>query len=420
MRFDDLDAKMREYEKVLDQRFPQDRFIVARLDGRNFTRLTKEGWPGLDAPFDKRFNDAMVSTVMHLMHCGFEVIYGFTESDEISLLFRYGTSTFERKVRKFNSLLAGEASAHFTATTGYKGVFDCRMICLPDLDSVVDYFRWRQEDAHRNALNSHLYWMYRKKGLPATQADKKLLGISVEQKRIMLQEGGVDFDGQPHWQLWGVGVFPVQVERRGLNPKTGQEEVGWRNELRAEYDLPIGELYGKFVRSLAEPFFHQGRMWEKQNRNYDSDRVEKSPLDQVIDELEEQCECLADPIINRMGWRIIRRINKQLADMNLDEGMAELRMSIFDQMSIYYQSRSYEEFMFGFDDYLDDTIQAEIDNLPEVERMILEHRDLYALSKGEMENQIFADVKKEVSAIIDQHYYSKRIQRLVDRYDLHD
>ena len=44
MKFDDLDAKMREYEKVLDQRFPQYGFIVARLDGRNFTRLTKEGY----------------------------------------------------------------------------------------------------------------------------------------------------------------------------------------------------------------------------------------------------------------------------------------------------------------------------------------------------------------------------------------
>ena len=65
MKFDDLDAKMRQYEKVLDLRFPQYGFMVARLDGRNFTRLTKEDWPELAAPFDKAFNDAMVATVMH-------------------------------------------------------------------------------------------------------------------------------------------------------------------------------------------------------------------------------------------------------------------------------------------------------------------------------------------------------------------
>lgn len=252
MKFDDLDATMREYEKALDQRFPQDCYVVARLDGRNFTRLTKEGWPGLEAPFDKKFNDAMVSTVMHLMRCGFEVVYGYTESDEISLLFRYGTSTFERKVRKFNSILAGEASAHFASTTGHHGVFDCRMILLPNLDSVLDYFRWRQEDAHRNALNSHLYWMLRKEGCSATEAHRKMLGVSIDQKQILLKEGGIEFELLPHWQRWGVGVYPVKVERKGVNPKTREEEISWRNELRADYEIPTGEIYGRLVCSFVE------------------------------------------------------------------------------------------------------------------------------------------------------------------------
>lgn len=419
MKFDDLDAKMRQYEKMLDQRFPRYGFMVARLDGRNFTKLTKEDWPGLEAPFDRRFNDAMVSTVKHLMRCGFEVIYGFTESDEISLIFKYGTSTFERKVRKFNSVLAGEASAHFTAETGHKGVFDCRIICLPDLDTVEDYFRWRQEDAHRNALNSHLYWMYRKQGLSATEADRKLLGISVEHKRIMLQEGGIDFDAQPHWQLWGVGVYPVRVERRGLNPKTGKEEIGWRNELRADYNIPIGDPYGKMVRSIAEPSYHREGLREEMSRMDDNDEVEKDSFNQTLDDLERQCKWLSEPILNRMGWRIIRKIGKQMANNDIDQDMAGLGLSFFDQMSIYYQSRTYEEFMFGFDDYLDETIQAEIDNLTAEERMILVHRNLDRLSRGEMENKIFVDVKNAVSSIIDQHYYTAKIQRFVDRYDLH-
>ena len=33
--------------------------------------------------------------------------------------------------------------------------FDCRISQLPSLDLVVDYFRWRGEDARRNALNAH-------------------------------------------------------------------------------------------------------------------------------------------------------------------------------------------------------------------------------------------------------------------------
>lgn len=418
MKFDDLDAKMRHYEKVLDLRFPQYGFMVARLDGRNFTRLTKEDWPGLAAPFDKAFNDAMVATVLHLMRCGFEVVYGYTESDEISLLFKYGTASFERKVRKFNSILAGEASAQFSMISGHKGVFDCRMICLPDLDAVEDYFRWRQEDAHRNALNSHLYWMFRRQGLSPTEADKKLLGVSVEHKRIMLQEGGINFNALPHWQLWGVGVRPVQVERRGVNPKTGTEEIGSRNELQADYAIPLGEPYGKMVRGLIEPSYHREGLREEQSRMDDNNRVEIDSFTQTLNDLEQQSKYLSKPILNRMGWRIVKKIGKQMVNTDIDQDFAGLGLNFFDQMSIYYQSRTYDEMMFGFDDYINDLVDIEIDSLSEVERMILENRDLYALSKGEMPARIFADVKNELSSIVDQHYYTTRIQRFVDKYDL--
>ena len=69
---------------------------------------------------------------------------------------------FGRKVRKYNSVLAGQASAAFSMQLGHMAVFDCRMVPIPSLERVQDYFLWRQEDAHRNALNAHCYWMLRK------------------------------------------------------------------------------------------------------------------------------------------------------------------------------------------------------------------------------------------------------------------
>ena len=113
--------------------------MVARLDGRGFTRLTKEVCR-FDAPFDVRFRDIMVDTVKDLMNCGFRVVYGFTESDEISLLFHSQENTFGRKIRKYNSILAGEASASFSHRLGHIGVFDCRMVPLPTVQRVKDYF----------------------------------------------------------------------------------------------------------------------------------------------------------------------------------------------------------------------------------------------------------------------------------------
>ena len=163
MNFDELDAKMRVYEQSLDQILVPDMYMVARLDGRSFTRLTKEICK-FEAPFDVKFRDMMVNTVKALMDCGFRVVYGFTESDEISLLFHVDEDTFGRKVRKYNSTLAGVASAAFSLQLGQQAVFDCRMVPLPSIERVQDYFLWRQEDAHRNALNSHCYWMLRKVG----------------------------------------------------------------------------------------------------------------------------------------------------------------------------------------------------------------------------------------------------------------
>lgn len=117
MRFDDLDKRLRQYETAYDFCVPQENFIVVRLDGRGFTRLTKEIWQ-FEAPFDIRFRDLMAHTVRHLMQCGFNVAYGYSESDEISLLLRRDDDTFKRKTRKIISVLAGEASAAFSVAHG--------------------------------------------------------------------------------------------------------------------------------------------------------------------------------------------------------------------------------------------------------------------------------------------------------------
>lgn len=77
MIFDELDKQMRVYEQSLDQIILPETYMVARLDGRGFTRLTKEVCK-FEAPFDVRFRDLMTKTVEALMDCGFRVVYGFT------------------------------------------------------------------------------------------------------------------------------------------------------------------------------------------------------------------------------------------------------------------------------------------------------------------------------------------------------
>lgn len=142
MTFDDLDKKMRVFESAADLCVLPGMFMVARLDGRSFTRLTKEVCQ-FDSPLDVRFRDLMVATTESLMTCGFQVLYAYTESDEISLLFDPAEQLFGRKLHKYNSTLAGEASAQFSVRLGQPATFDCRVSQLPTPELVVDYFRCR-------------------------------------------------------------------------------------------------------------------------------------------------------------------------------------------------------------------------------------------------------------------------------------
>lgn len=232
MRFDDLDKIMRTYEESLDQYIEPDKFIIARLDGRSFTKLTKETCD-FKKPFDVNFRDLMVDTVMHLMKdCGFNIVKGFTESDEISLLFATDSIQFNRKVRKLNSILAGEASAYFSLQLGIPACFDCRIIPLPDQERVDDYFSWRQEDANRNALNSWCYWTLREQGYNATDAQEHIKGKSIEEKKSLLVDFGIIYDKLPEWQRKGVNIEWHTVEKEGWNPITQTKTVTTRKELR--------------------------------------------------------------------------------------------------------------------------------------------------------------------------------------------
>ena len=252
MKFDDLDLEMRSYEQSIDQNIPDDVYLVARLDGRNFSRLTKEICD-FEAPFDVKFRDMMVNTVKKLMDCGFHVVYGFTESDEISLLFHADEQAFGRKVRKYNSILAGTASAAFSLQLGQVVALDCRLIPLPDLERVQDYFLWRQEDAHRNALHAHCYWTLRKEGLGVKEATEMLEGKSVAFKNEFLLSRGIHFDALPLWQKRGVGVYWGDVEKTGFNPITKEEVKTTRRALTVDYELPLGAEYAEYVASFLDP-----------------------------------------------------------------------------------------------------------------------------------------------------------------------
>jgi tRNA(His) 5'-end guanylyltransferase len=200
-----------------------------------------------------RFRDCMVATLEHLVtSAGFSVLFGYTQSDEMSLLFRQDESLFGRKLRKYLSVLAGEASAKFSLTLGALGAFDARISQFPSTADVVDYFRWRHEDAHRNALNGHSYWLLRRQGLDDHAATEKLKGVSVADRNEMLFRAGINFNEVPAWQRRGIAVLWQNEEHTGENPKTGAAVTSTRRRAVVSYDLPMKADFDELVRGIVE------------------------------------------------------------------------------------------------------------------------------------------------------------------------
>lgn len=253
MNFDDLDRRMRIFETASDQSVIPGLFLVARLDGRSFTRLTKE-LCDFEAPFDIRFRDMMLAAARGVMsECGIGFRYGYQQSDEVSLLLSPDDNPFQRKLRKLYSLLAAEMSARFSLLLGRPAAFDCRISVLPGEAAVVDYFRWRNEDAARNALSAHCYWRLRQSGLSAGEATAQLSGRSVSGRNELLFRAGLNFNDVPAWQKRGVGLVWDAAELTTTNRRTGEPVVAQRRRLREDFELPMKEAYSDYLRQILAP-----------------------------------------------------------------------------------------------------------------------------------------------------------------------
>lgn len=246
MKFEELDAKMRALETQNETRIFPEGLWVARLDGRGFTHLTKELLT-LEKPFDIRFHEAMSAALAHLFDCGFTLRLGYSQSDEISLLFEPNGIPFERKTRKVLSILSGEASASFSLALGSLGAFDCRLSHVYDEDGAIDYFRWRQSDAARNALGAHCYWILRRQNLSPHAATKRLNGLSLARKREFLSENGIDFEALPRWQTRGFAARYEAFEKQATDRKSGETVMAQRKRLVFERELPFGDEFGDWL-----------------------------------------------------------------------------------------------------------------------------------------------------------------------------
>lgn len=228
---DSLGDRMKEnYENrsktYLTRRTP----CIIRLDGKAFHSFTK----GFQKPYDEVFHKAMNSTLQYLCKNIQGCKFGYTQSDEISLLLTdYDTLTtdawFGYSVQKMCSIAASMATLHFnqafrTAVNEYtvgeskgeygiklklakdKGaMFDARCFSIP-ASEVCNAYIWRQEDATRNAIQmlGQTYFSH-----------KELHKKSTSDIQEMLWQKGINFNDMPIEFKRGVCCYKRSVERNG-------------------------------------------------------------------------------------------------------------------------------------------------------------------------------------------------------------
>lgn len=157
---DTLGDRMKLYEGTYaQQRFLPGIPIVARIDGRGFSRFTR----GMNRPFDKTMSDAMIHTTRELVkHTQASV--GYTQSDEITLIWYSNDFKskvwFDGRVQKMVSILGAHATLYFNQYVNKhmpqyakrNPTFDARVWNVPTLQEAVNVLIWREWDASKNSI----------------------------------------------------------------------------------------------------------------------------------------------------------------------------------------------------------------------------------------------------------------------------
>lgn len=245
----DFEKRMRAGECFHSLRMLPAAWVVLRLDGHGFTRFTNGRF---DKPFDARFHDHMIEAARGLLE-KFQGVYAYTESDEISILLPRTWDLFDRELEKASSLSAALASAVFTRACGEVVQFDSRAWVGAREEDVVDYFRWRQTDATRCALNGWCYWTLRKAGRSIAEATATLHGRSVAFKNELLHQHGINFNDVPLWQRRGSAVYWERFEKEGFDPVRGVAVKTYRRRIKVDRELPMKKEYGQFLERFLAP-----------------------------------------------------------------------------------------------------------------------------------------------------------------------
>lgn len=190
-----LSDRMKQYESVSKTRLIHRMPVIIRLDGCHFHTFTR----GFEKPFDEVLMCSMIRTMKFLCQNIQGCVFGYTQSDEISLILvdykkLNSSAWYDNEVQKMCSVAASLCTLKFNevfreevhkCSTNKKedllaaynkaletgAVFDCRAFNVPK-DDVCNCIIWRQQDATRNSIQSLAQSVFSHKELHGLSCDK--------------------------------------------------------------------------------------------------------------------------------------------------------------------------------------------------------------------------------------------------------
>ena len=236
---DNLGTRMKEYYEAIPKvRLMRRTPVAIRIDGKAFHTFTR----GFAKPFDEVLGNAMVRTMEYLCKNIQGCVFGYTQSDEITLiLIDYQTfetdAWFEYEVQKMCSISASMATMAFNR-----------------------YFR-EEYFAHTtngnwDEVEEALYDAYGRAIEKGAMFDARCFNIPKEEvcnlvfwRQLDAQRNSVQMLGQAHFshvQLQGKSCLEIQnmlVEQKDISwldyPARWQHGVAWTKELGVDYEMPI-------------------------------------------------------------------------------------------------------------------------------------------------------------------------------------
>ncbi len=227
-----LGDRMKGYESQAESRLLRRLPVVVRIDGKAFHTLTSK----LERPYCKEFSDVMAETLLGLCTEVSGCVYGYTQSDELTLVLQNDASLdteplFDNRVQKLASVIASMATLFFNervyllregriaAPGGWTellvgpAMFDTRVFTVPSWGEAANCLIWRQQDCTKNAIQMAAQAVLGKK-LGRKTAQKMLHGKNgKEQQELMFKETGTNFNDYPISFRRGISCTKTEEEK---------------------------------------------------------------------------------------------------------------------------------------------------------------------------------------------------------------